>query len=185
MLPESLQLSVGSADQSLKDLKWDVFVEKAGIWGEADFVKSGLVDHINTTKFTTDYLWYTTRFVSAHLEKNNGLVYHLKSFSLGFSESSNFFDSYDSFNGSILVGENEEFLKKGSSPVLLLESKGHAVHAFVNQELQGYFSCLNDLWSVFKMKASMDLLLFLFKSYLICRTRYFDGTFMLVKIICG
>lgn len=68
MLPESLQPSVASPDKSLQALKWDVFVEKAGIWGEADFVKNGLVDHINTTKFTTDYLWYTTRFVFAHYE---------------------------------------------------------------------------------------------------------------------
>lgn len=117
MLPESLQLSVGSADKSLKDLKWDVFVEKAGIWGEADFVKSGLVDHINTTKFTTDYLWYTT---------------------------------------SILVGENEEFLKKGSSPVLLIESKGHAVHAFVNQELQAS-AAGNGTHFPFKLKAPISL----------------------------
>ncbi|QCE15155.1 beta-galactosidase [Vigna unguiculata] len=38
---------------------------------------------------------------------------------------------------SIFVGENEEFLKKGSKPVLLIESTGHALHAFVNQEYQG------------------------------------------------
>ncbi|WVZ13433.1 hypothetical protein V8G54_010999 [Vigna mungo] len=37
---------------------------------------------------------------------------------------------------SIFVGENEEFLKKGSKPVLLIESTGHALHAFVNQEYQ-------------------------------------------------
>lgn len=55
MLPEDLKLSSG--------LKWQVFSEKPGIWGEADFVKNELVDHINTTKDTTDYLWYTTRSV--------------------------------------------------------------------------------------------------------------------------
>ncbi|KAG5035864.1 hypothetical protein JHK87_010774 [Glycine soja] len=37
----------------------------------------------------------------------------------------------------IFVSENEEFLKKGSKPVLLIESTGHALHAFVNQEYQG------------------------------------------------
>jgi len=42
-----------------------------------------------------------------------------------------------SVDGSISVGENEEFLKKGSKPVLLIESTGHALHAFVNQEYQG------------------------------------------------
>ena len=42
------------------------------------------------------------------------------------------------FNGSIFVEENEGFLKNGSQPVLIVESKGHALHAFVNQELQGH-----------------------------------------------
>ena len=41
-------------------------------------------------------------------------------------------------DGSIFVAENEEFLKNGSKPVLIVESKGHALHAFVNQECQGY-----------------------------------------------
>lgn len=47
----------------LKAVKWEVFVEKPGIWGQADFTKNSLEDHINTTKDTTDYLWYTTRLV--------------------------------------------------------------------------------------------------------------------------
>ncbi|KAK4488971.1 hypothetical protein RD792_004762 [Penstemon davidsonii] len=45
-------------------------------------------------------------------------------------------------NGSLHVDETEEFLKKGRSPMLLVESKGHAMHVFVNQKLQGYFSSL-------------------------------------------
>lgn len=43
-----------------------------------------------------------------------------------------------SVDGSIIVGEKEEFLKNGSKPILLIESKGHALHAFVNQIYQGY-----------------------------------------------
>lgn len=43
-----------------------------------------------------------------------------------------------SVDGSIFVSENEEFLKKGNKPVLLIESTGHALHAFVNQEYEGY-----------------------------------------------
>lgn len=38
---------------------------------------------------------------------------------------------------SFHVGENEEFLGNGSQPMLIVESKGHALHAFVNQKLQG------------------------------------------------
>ncbi|XP_024019187.1 beta-galactosidase 10 isoform X2 [Morus notabilis] len=103
--------------EDLNTLKWEVFVEKAGIWDQADFVKNGFVDHINTTKDTTDYLWYTT---------------------------------------SIYVDENEGFLKKGSQPVLLVESKGHALHAFVNQELQGSASG-NGTHSPYKFKKPISL----------------------------
>ncbi|KAI9114456.1 hypothetical protein K1719_014684 [Acacia pycnantha] len=94
MVPEKLQQSHGSVET----LKWEIFKENAGIWGNADLVKNGFVDHINTTKDTTDYLWHTT---------------------------------------SVFIGENERFLKNGSKPVLLIASKGHALHAFVNQEYQG------------------------------------------------
>ncbi|XP_061360009.1 beta-galactosidase 10 [Gastrolobium bilobum] len=113
MVPENLQQS----DKSVKTFKWGVLKEKAGIWGKADLVKNGFVDHINTTKDTTDYLWHTT---------------------------------------SIFVGENEEFLKKGSKPVLLIESKGHALHAFVNQEYQGIASG-NGTNSTFTFKNPISL----------------------------
>jgi hypothetical protein len=43
-----------------------------------------------------------------------------------------------SVDRSILIDANEEFLKKGSKPALLIESKGHTLHAFVNQKYQGY-----------------------------------------------
>lgn len=40
-------------------------------------------------------------------------------------------------NDSLHVDENEEFLKNGSTARLLIESKGHALHAFVNEVLHG------------------------------------------------
>lgn len=63
MVPEVLHPSADLTNKDLKSLKWEVFAEQAGIWDHADFVQNGLVDHLNTTKDTTDYLWYTTRFV--------------------------------------------------------------------------------------------------------------------------
>ncbi|CAI0468997.1 unnamed protein product [Linum tenue] len=74
MVPEDLKPSPemcmeekdagGDSSSSLKwqnPLKWEVFVEKAGIWGkEADLVYNGLVDQLNVTKDASDYLWYTT-----------------------------------------------------------------------------------------------------------------------------
>ncbi|XP_022843486.1 beta-galactosidase 10 [Olea europaea var. sylvestris] len=97
MIPTDLQPSTNLPNKDLKGLQWDVFVEKAGIWADANFSINGLVDHINTTKDTTDYLWYTT---------------------------------------SLLVDETEGFTRNGSSPILIVESKGHALHVFVNQKLQ-------------------------------------------------
>jgi len=55
MVSESLQAS--------KPERWSIFRERTGIWGKNDFVRNGFVDHINTTKDSTDYLWYTTRLV--------------------------------------------------------------------------------------------------------------------------
>ncbi|XP_026445583.1 beta-galactosidase 10-like [Papaver somniferum] len=52
-------------------LQWDIFTEKAGVWGAADFTKNGLVDHINTTKDTTDYLWHTT---SVYVNENESFL---------------------------------------------------------------------------------------------------------------
>nr|XP_043627356.1 beta-galactosidase 10 [Erigeron canadensis] len=97
MVPEQLQPSTSSPHKDLKAGGWEIYVEKAGIWGEADFTRSGFVDHINTTKDTTDYLWHTT---------------------------------------SLFVDKNEEFLKNGNKPRLFIESKGHALHFFVNGILQ-------------------------------------------------
>ncbi|CAA0820988.1 Beta-galactosidase 10 [Striga hermonthica] len=98
MIPIDLQPSAMPPSNGLKGLQWDVFTEKAGIWGASDFTKYGLVDHINSTKDTTDYLWYTT---------------------------------------SLNVTENDEILKRGKGPTLVIESKGHAMHVFINQKLQG------------------------------------------------
>ncbi|KAG8388475.1 hypothetical protein BUALT_Bualt02G0129600 [Buddleja alternifolia] len=114
MIPTELQPSTTSPN---KGIKWDVFEEKAGIWGTADFTKNGLVDHINSTKDTTDYLWYMT---------------------------------------SLHVDETEELFRNGSSPMLIVESKGHAMHVFVNQKLQGSASG-NGTVSPFKFTSPLSL----------------------------
>lgn len=61
MVPEAIESSVASPEKSLKETQWETFTEKLGVWGDSDFSKNGFVDHINTTKDSTDYLWYTTR----------------------------------------------------------------------------------------------------------------------------
>ncbi|CBI17316.3 unnamed protein product, partial [Vitis vinifera] len=57
---------------------------------------------------------------------------------------------------NITVGESENFLKEISQPILLVESKGHALHAFVNQKLQGSASG-NGSHSPFKFECPISL----------------------------
>ncbi|KAM7260342.1 hypothetical protein ACFE04_016083 [Oxalis oulophora] len=103
--------------ENLRQPKWEIFVENAGTWGEADLIKNSLDDHINITKDTSDYLWITT---------------------------------------SIVVSEDEEFLKKGTKPLLLIESKGHALHVFVNKGLLGSASGNGTVFP-FKFKSEIPL----------------------------
>ncbi|KAJ8765328.1 hypothetical protein K2173_012025 [Erythroxylum novogranatense] len=117
MLPEALQPSVTSSVSGKEAFTWEAYTENVGIWGEVDFVNNELVDHINTTQDTTDYLWYTT---------------------------------------SITVGGDEKFLKNGTQPLLFIDSKGHALHVFVNQQLQGSASG-NGTHSPYKFKKPIPL----------------------------
>ncbi|KAM3352988.1 hypothetical protein ACQJBY_024266 [Aegilops geniculata] len=88
MVPETLQAS--------KPDQWSIFTERIGIWDKNDFVRNEFVDHINTTKDSTDYLWHTTSF---DVDKN--------------------------------------YPASGNHPILNIGSKGHAVHAFLNNMLIG------------------------------------------------
>ncbi|KAM3319362.1 beta-galactosidase 10 [Capsicum chacoense] len=97
MAPVDLHPTASSPKRDIKSLQWEIFKEGAGVWGVADFTKNGFVDHINTTKDTTDYLWYTT---------------------------------------SISVDKEEDLLRNSGTAMLLVESKGHAMHVFINQKLQ-------------------------------------------------
>ncbi|XP_059635184.1 beta-galactosidase 6-like, partial [Cornus florida] len=40
--------------------KWSWYKEKVGVWGNNSFTESSLLEQINTTKDTSDFLWYTT-----------------------------------------------------------------------------------------------------------------------------
>ncbi|GMH13104.1 hypothetical protein Nepgr_014945 [Nepenthes gracilis] len=117
MVAEDLRSSAVPPNEDLKVLQWEVYVEKAGLWAEADFNNTGFVDHINTTKDTTDYLWHTT---------------------------------------SLYVDEKEAFLRNGSKLILSVESKGHALHAFVNQKFQGSASGNGSVFS-FKLETPISL----------------------------
>lgn len=40
---------------------WSWHIEEVGVSGNNSFTVPGLLEQINTTKDTSDYLWYTTR----------------------------------------------------------------------------------------------------------------------------
>ncbi|KAG4178090.1 hypothetical protein ERO13_A10G019900v2 [Gossypium hirsutum] len=44
----------------LSATSWSWYMEKPGVWGNNSFTESRLLEQINTTKDTSDYLWYTT-----------------------------------------------------------------------------------------------------------------------------
>lgn len=39
---------------------WSEYKEPIGLWGEGNFSAKGILEHLNVTKDSTDYLWYTT-----------------------------------------------------------------------------------------------------------------------------
>ncbi|XXG71673.1 hypothetical protein AAC387_Pa07g0942 [Persea americana] len=54
-------------------LSWFWYKEQVGIWSNNSFTASGLLEQINTTKDTSDYLWYTISIdVTEKLLPNNG-----------------------------------------------------------------------------------------------------------------
>ncbi|KAI3765116.1 hypothetical protein L2E82_15142 [Cichorium intybus] len=60
------QKSVGDAtfvenEFSLSNSNWSWYVEKVGVWSNDSFSATTLLEQINTTKDTSDFLWYTTR----------------------------------------------------------------------------------------------------------------------------
>nr|KAJ0212760.1 hypothetical protein LSAT_V11C400179160 [Lactuca sativa] len=73
------QKSVGDAttfvetEFSLSDSSWSWYVEKVGVWSNESFTETSLVEQINTTKDTSDFLWYTTR-IEANEKKDALLV---------------------------------------------------------------------------------------------------------------
>ncbi|XP_016511915.1 beta-galactosidase 6-like [Nicotiana tabacum] len=54
-------------ENSLESGPWGWYKEKVGIWNNNSFAASRLVEQINTTKDTSDFLWYTT---SINVEEN-------------------------------------------------------------------------------------------------------------------
>ncbi|CAN6440626.1 unnamed protein product [Victoria cruziana] len=77
---------------------WETYDEDLNSLEEDSVTAVGLLEQINVTRDTTDYLWYKT---------------------------------------SVFIDQSEVFLTNGQLPTLSVQSAGHALHVFINGQLQG------------------------------------------------
>ncbi|KAL2521087.1 Beta-galactosidase 3 [Forsythia ovata] len=78
---------------------WETYGEDiSSLDDSSTLTANGLLEQINITRDSTDYLWYMT---------------------------------------SIDIGSTESFLRGGQKPTLTVNSRGHAIHVFVNGQLSG------------------------------------------------
>ncbi|KMZ72883.1 Beta-galactosidase, family GH35 [Zostera marina] len=83
----------------LQSLNWERYGEEISSLNEnSKFSVVGLLDQINVTRDTSDYLWYIT---------------------------------------SVDIDSSEGFLHSGNTPMITVQSAGHALHVFVNGQLSG------------------------------------------------
>ncbi|XP_044510311.1 beta-galactosidase 5-like [Mangifera indica] len=85
------------ADSKL--LSWETYDEDVSSLGQRSTITTvGLLEQVNVTRDTSDYLWYMT---------------------------------------SVDISSSESFLRGGNKPTLNIESAGHAVHVFINEQFSG------------------------------------------------
>ncbi|KAL5790993.1 hypothetical protein ACOSQ2_005881 [Xanthoceras sorbifolium] len=81
---------------------WETFNEDIfSFEGDSTIIVSGLLEQLNITRDTSDYLWYST---------------------------------------SVNISSSETFLNGGQHPTLIAQSRGHAMHVFVNGHFTGLVS---------------------------------------------
>ncbi|CAI0407269.1 unnamed protein product [Linum tenue] len=66
--------STSTHEVSLATSDWSWYQEYVGIWGTNSFTKSGLLEQINTTKDTSDFLWYSTSIYVNSTEDRDGFL---------------------------------------------------------------------------------------------------------------
>ncbi|KAG6393980.1 hypothetical protein SASPL_144556 [Salvia splendens] len=65
---EWLTRNVTMHESSLSSVSWSWYKEEDGVWGFSSFEASGLLEQINTTKDTSDFMWYT---ISIDIDADN------------------------------------------------------------------------------------------------------------------
>lgn len=111
--------------------------ETASAYTEDTTTMDGLLEQINITRDTTDYLWYMTEWVF-YSQWCSCLIWDTfqeRSFCCGFSVI--FFFLIFDIHSRVHIKPDEGFLKTGQYPVLTVMSAGHALHVFINGQLSG------------------------------------------------
>lgn len=113
---------------------WQAYNDETATYADTSFTTAGLLEQINTTRDSSDYLWYLTEWVTytrsvffhEHFVWSKIPVTYLYEIPILFSSLS-----------SVKIDPNEEFLRSGKYPVLTILSAGHALRVFINGQLAG------------------------------------------------
>ncbi|KAG6471669.1 hypothetical protein ZIOFF_069115 [Zingiber officinale] len=93
---------------------WERYNEEVASLEETSLITAtGLLEQINITRDTSDYLWYITS-VQSHMNLYIIIIIF-----------------------SVNINPTEGFLRSGELPVLTVQSAGHALHIFINGQLSG------------------------------------------------
>lgn len=113
MLPTNVQLRT-----------WETFSEDVStIDADSKLTVVGLLEQLNVTRDTSDYLWYTTRYEQKYFyTPADKRVY-------SFDHIIELF--------SVEISSAESFLHQGQHLTLTVQSAGHALHVFINGQLSG------------------------------------------------
>lgn len=68
-------------EDTLFSNKWVTFQEPIGAWGNNSFTAQGIFEHLNVTKDISDYLWYSTRYIT-----NRAFLYSMRACLCGILE---------------------------------------------------------------------------------------------------
>lgn len=122
-------------------LSWKAFNEETTTTDDSSFTVAGLLEQINTTRDLSDYLWYSTEWVTYNSAICLLLFFLLQSLIITLLICLFIWFIHVEYSflflGSVVINPNEAFLRNGKYPVLTVLSAGHALHVFINGQLSG------------------------------------------------
>lgn len=152
---------------TVSKLSWETYNEDTfSLGGSSRMTFSGLLEQINVTRDTSDYLWYTTRWAWNYVVFSAILfiilyitLYRMKCLWLSLEGNTyrklvhlDYFMISFCILFSVGISSSEAFLRGGQKPTLFVKSAGPALHVFINGQFSGQPSTLQIL--VFNFRSS-------------------------------